>query len=131
MQIVAEKSVGVGYFSKRRWRKTVEWKIPDGVCGPGADKMEFRNTLKGWVEKSTPLAMPQLTDARYTSHHRRQKKGYSSLKKMLVDKEGNLYRCTNEQIEDGLAGTDESDGVRGFTGAEYVFAIEQVYKNHR
>lgn len=131
MQVVAEKSVGVRYFSKRRWRKTVEWKIPDGVCAPGMEGMVFRNTRKGDVESSTPLAVPELTDARYKSHHRRQQKGYSLLKKMLVDKEGNIYRPTNEEIEEGLAGTDEADGVRGLTGAEYKYSVEVMFQRRR
>lgn len=93
--------------------------------------MLFRNTLKGYVEKSTPLAMPQLTDVKYLSAYRRQQKGYVLLKKMLVDKEGKAFRATNEEIEEGLAGTDEADGIRGLTGAEYVFAVERMFQYRR
>ena len=92
----------------------------------------FRNTLKGDVEGDVSIVeMPQLTDARYKSHHRRQARGYFLLKKMLVDKQGNMYRPTNEEIEQALKETDESDGIRGLTGAEYVFAVEQMYRRRR
>lgn len=93
--------------------------------------MEFRNTRKGDVENSTPLVMPQLTDARYMSAYRRQQKGYFSLRKMLVDKQGKVYRATNDEIEEGLAGTDETDGIRGLTGEEYKYAVEEMFKRRR
>ena len=92
----------------------------------------FRNAMKGDVEGDVSIMeMPQLTDARYKSHHRRQARGYFLLKKMLVDKQGNVYRPTNEEIEEGLAGTDEADGIRGLIGAEYVFATKEMFERRR
>ena len=77
------------------------------------------------------LAVPELNDERYRSSHRRQAKGYFLLKKMLVDKTGKVYRATNDEIEEGLAGTNEEDGIGGLTGAEYVFAVEQMFQRRR
>lgn len=93
--------------------------------------MEFRNTRKGDVEKSTPLAMPQLTDVKYMSAYRRQQKGYVLLKKMLFDKDGKIYRATGEEIEAALKGTDEDDDLWGLTGPEYVFAVERMFQKRR
>ncbi len=92
----------------------------------------FRNTLKGDVDGDVSIMeMPQLTDARYRSHHSRQARGYFLLKKMLVDKQGNVYRPTNEEIEEGLAGTDEADGIRGLTGAEYIYGVTKMFERRR
>ena len=131
IQIVSDQIVGSGYFHRLRWRKSVEWEIPDGVCAPGMGGWYFRNTLKGDVEKSQPMKMPVLSDARHGSSHRRQQKGYVLLKKMLVDKDGIVYRATDAEIVEALGGVDEDDGIGDLTGPEYVFAVSTMFHRRR
>lgn len=69
--------------------------------------------------------------ARYKSSHLRQQKGYVLLKKMLVDKEGKVYRATDEEIVEALADTAEDDGIGGLTGPEYVYSVVEMFKRRR
>lgn len=127
MKIVKQQRFGSGYFSNSRWRKSTEWNVRANVCEEDYN-MLFRNIEKGDLENSSPMTMPVLKDVKYWSHHLRQAKGYFLLKKVLLGKDGVIYRATDGEIEEALKDTDEDDGIRCLTGAEYVFAVEHMYK---
>lgn len=129
ISIVCDEVVGRGFFSRGKWRITADWTIPSDVCDSGSG-MTFRNVQKGDLEKAVPMTMPQLTDgnARYKPAHRRQKDSYFLLKKVLVDGEGNLFRATYGEIVEVLKDLDEADIVGGLSGAEYVFASQEMFR---
>lgn len=133
-----DQIVGNGFFTRSVWRKTAPFTVPVGLCEPSADKLTFRTTPKGDVEKAIPMAMPQMnvSSGPHGPGYRRQLAAYPLPKKVRVHSDGRVLRATDSEIVDALQDValvdDDLRGLLGgLTGPEYVLAVTEMFKRRR
>ena len=129
-ELVTSLIGGRNFFSLGRWNRGMSWKIPPGLCGANADNLTFRNTEKGDLEISVPLAMPQITGpgGPFRTAWKRQEKMYLLLKKVLVRGDGKIFRATDVEIVHALGDVPGDEGVSGLSGGEYVYSVKEMFR---
>lgn len=127
--IVSDLIRGHSFFSSRVWTQTVSWKIPVGLCEESADNMTFKSIEKEDLYNSEPLPMPQMKSpvGPFRRAWKRQEKMYCLLKKVLVRDDGQVFRATDAEIVRALGDVPADEGVSDLSGAEYVYAVKEMF----
>jgi len=85
------------------------------------------------MERSSPMEIPKMKEFpgfyKYKMSYERQKKAYPLLKKVLVDKEGRIFRATDNEISHALQTVDEKEveDLKSLTGTQYILAVIEMF----